>query len=184
MKFYQIFQSLVLSWLWLLLIPTLGLAAESSITLMGMVQGQRQHEPAKAIIWVNKRVTSTTVTAPGRCISLNNLAGTHPLKIESPLYPTNLVGVNITAGEGVVSPTGVFLDHDLNGDGGVDIADAALVSANFGQVTASADVNADGQVNIQDLAIIGSNLGLTVPTPSAGDDSCPHHLYLPLILRN
>lgn len=49
---------------------------------------------------------------------------------------------------------------DANGDGVVDIADAALVASNFDRTDAGdADLNGDGQVNVLDLVLVNTNFG-------------------------
>lgn len=49
---------------------------------------------------------------------------------------------------------------DANGDGAVDIADAALVAGNFGRADSDkADLNEDGTVNILDLVLVNANFG-------------------------
>ena len=107
----------------------------------------------------------------GSTLDLNGLA----------LYTWDFVDNGGTILSGTVN---VALVGDLNGDGGVDIADLALVGGQWntpGQAGAqNADANADGVVDIADMALIGANwtgastpgidLGgaATVPTPSAG----------------
>jgi len=56
---------------------------------------------------------------------------------------------------------------DVNGDGKVDIADVAMVSAAFGSYPGhprwnpAADINRDGKVDIADVAIVSSKFGTT-----------------------
>ncbi len=56
---------------------------------------------------------------------------------------------------------------DADGNQVIDLADAALVGANFNitapPAPAAADLNRDGVINIRDLVIIGSNFGLRGP---------------------
>src|SRR5262245_17936196 len=58
---------------------------------------------------------------------------------------------------------------DVNRDGLVDAADAAIVQANFGRrcgqagLDARADVNGDCLVNVVDLAFVSKNLGQKFP---------------------
>ncbi|MBL8118319.1 MAG: hypothetical protein JNJ78_12370 [Anaerolineae bacterium] len=56
---------------------------------------------------------------------------------------------------------------DTDDNGTIDLVDAGLIGANFGQpvnpAPEAADINLDGIINIRDLAIIGGNFGLTAP---------------------
>jgi hypothetical protein len=56
---------------------------------------------------------------------------------------------------------------DTNGDRYIDLADAALIGANFYMTVPPsptlADLNRDGEVNISDLALVGGNFGLVGP---------------------
>jgi hypothetical protein len=59
-------------------------------------------------------------------------------------------------------------DGNLNGDGGVDIADLALFLSSFGATAPNipspcADINGDGVVDIADLALFLSRFGATCP---------------------
>lgn len=49
---------------------------------------------------------------------------------------------------------------DVDGDNGVDIADFAILSGNFGMTTPLGDLDGDGEVAIGDYAILSSNFGV------------------------
>ena len=54
---------------------------------------------------------------------------------------------------------------DTNGNGAIDLEDAALIGANFGipvpPAPSETDLNGDGVVNISDLVLVGRNFGLS-----------------------
>ena len=56
--------------------------------------------------------------------------------------------------------------YDVNGDGAVDIEDAALVAGAFGTNTAKYDVNGDGSVDVADLLLIITNRQEAAGAPS------------------
>ena len=56
--------------------------------------------------------------------------------------------------------------YDVNGDGAVDIEDAALVAGAFGTNTAKYDVNGDGSVDVADLLLIITNRQAAAGAPS------------------
>ena len=56
--------------------------------------------------------------------------------------------------------------YDVNGDGAVDIEDAALVAGAFGTNTAKYDVNGDGSVDVADLLLIITNRQKAAGAPS------------------
>jgi PKD repeat protein len=53
----------------------------------------------------------------------------------------------------------IWIAGDANGDGRVNIIDAATIGLNWGSSDPCADLNNDGRVNIIDAAIIGLNWG-------------------------
>jgi immune inhibitor A len=55
----------------------------------------------------------------------------------------------------------IWITGDANGDGRVNIIDAATVGLNWGSTDPCADLNNDGKVNIIDAATIGLNWGRT-----------------------
>ena len=56
--------------------------------------------------------------------------------------------------------------YDVNGDGAVDIEDAALVAGAFGTNTAKYDVNGDGSVDVVDLLLLITNRQEAAGAPS------------------
>jgi hypothetical protein len=69
--------------------------------------------------------------------------------------------VTLVAGDKVTLPTTRLLGGDLNDDGTINIGDATLLTANFGETVPpgnmQADINTDNVVNVQDLAILAGN---------------------------
>lgn len=73
----------------------------------------------------------------------------------------------ITAGQLIDLGSLMLIGGDTDGNGSIDVADAALIGINFelpvNPAPAEADVNLDGFVNVRDLAIVGGNFGLIAP---------------------
>jgi hypothetical protein len=57
----------------------------------------------------------------------------------------------------VPTPT-PFRCPDVNGDGGINAIDLALIYRAFGTTNAAADVNGDGTVNVLDAQLVASQL--------------------------
>jgi hypothetical protein len=73
-------------------------------------------------------------------------------------------GVVVESGQTVTLGAVTLAGGDANGDGSIDIADAALVAGNLESTDApEADLNDDGQVDILDLVLVNSNFGLQGP---------------------
>lgn len=86
--------------------------------------------------------------------------GVHHLRIAKTVEIT-------TPGQLVDLGTLMLFGGDTDGNGAVDVADAALIGINFelpvNPAPTEADVNQDGFVNVRDLAIVGGNFGLIAP---------------------
>jgi hypothetical protein len=86
--------------------------------------------------------------------------GIHHLRIAKTVEIT-------TPGQFVDLGTIMMPGGDTDGNGAVDVADAALIGINFelpvNPAPPEADVNLDGFVNVRDLAIVGGNFGLAAP---------------------
>jgi glucose/arabinose dehydrogenase len=73
----------------------------------------------------------------------------------------------IVASDGLIVDAGTttLRAGDTDQNGAIDLQDAALIGANFGNTAPPApsetDLNGDGQVNISDLVLVGGNFGLT-----------------------
>jgi hypothetical protein len=73
--------------------------------------------------------------------------------------------VSVTAGEIASLPLANLVVGDTNGDNVIDLADAAMVAANFNIQGAvpQADLNQDGVIDIRDLTLLGSYFGTEGP---------------------
>jgi len=59
---------------------------------------------------------------------------------------------------------------DIDGNGGVDLADASFIGANYGIEAAlapSGDLTQDSQIDINDLVLVGNSFGLIGPIVEA-----------------
>jgi glucose/arabinose dehydrogenase len=87
-----------------------------------------------------------------RLSALGHLSLTQDVAVTTPGQTIDLGTLTLRAG-------------DTNGDGRIDLVDAAFIGANFNVTAppapAEADLNKDGVVNISDLVLVGSNFGLT-----------------------
>ncbi|MCA0454277.1 MAG: carboxypeptidase regulatory-like domain-containing protein [Chloroflexi bacterium] len=95
-------------------------------------------------------------------------AGSYVLLVSAPSHLALVYNITV-AGDGAAIDLGsqTFIIGDTDGNQIIDVADAALVSANF-DVTVppaptAADLNGDGVINISDLVLIGTNFGLSGP---------------------
>jgi Tol biopolymer transport system component len=88
-------------------------------------------------------------------------AGTYDVKADASSYLPGCITTTLAAGDNVALPAARLLGGDLNDDEVINIGDATLLTANFGEMVppadARADINADGMVNVQDLAILAGN---------------------------
>src|SRR5262249_23133738 len=80
-------------------------------------------------------------------------------------YLSTRAEFTLDADQTVQLPDAVLIVGDTNGDGVIDLTDAALIASNFDTPAAvpEADLNHDGWVDVLDLALIGNQFGLTGP---------------------
>jgi hypothetical protein len=73
--------------------------------------------------------------------------------------------VTVTAGQMAALPLANLVVGDTNGDNVIDLADAAMVAANFNIEGAvpQADLNQDGMIDIRDLTLLGGYFGIEGP---------------------
>jgi hypothetical protein len=73
----------------------------------------------------------------------------------------------LEAGQRVELPLPALYIGDTNGDGVIDVRDAALVAANFNApaLVPEADLDGNGWIDIRDLSLIGARFGLAGPLP-------------------
>lgn len=159
--------------------PTLTFA--TSVTGRINLQGRQEHHGI--IIQSYDSQHLTTITSIDGSFSLNQLeAGTQWLWVDAPLYLGNYVKVTSNGTQSISVTPEILSGGDINGDNYINIADATLLTAHFGQDNTSVDINADGQVNIQDLAILGGNLGKMSPSqPDDNEDIST--TFLPIISK-
>jgi len=155
--------------------PTLTPAALSSIT--GVVAYQNRAN------YTGITITLSGDNMPGPIQLVTNAdggyrftdvpVGEYSLQFSALGHLAVTVEAVIVASDGLVVDAGTVTLRagDIVQDGTIDLQDAALVGANFGNPMPPAppetDLNGDGVVNISDLVLVGSNFGLTgaVPTP-------------------
>lgn len=99
----------------------------------------------------------------------NMEAGAYALQASSGGFLSSETAFSLEAGQDLVLPAVILPAGDTNGDNLIDLADAALVAANFDALppVSEADLNQDGLVDLRDLALLGNAYGLTGPLPWA-----------------
>ncbi len=110
-----------------------------------------------------------SVTDAGGLFSFADIApGSYVLLVSAPEHLALVYTVTVN-GDGAVVDLGTqtFVTGDTDNNQTIDLADAALVSANFDSAVPpapeGADLNHDGQINVSDLVLIGVNFGLVGP---------------------
>ena len=83
--------------------------------------------------------------------------GAEKLRLDNVLLG-DLNGDNIPYGI-VINPFNVKPNHDVNGDGSINILDLILIAQNFNKANPQTDINGDGKVNIFDLIAVAQRLG-------------------------
>lgn len=73
----------------------------------------------------------------------------------------------LEAGQTFALPPAILPGGDVNADGRIDLADAAMIAANFNGPASviQTDLNRDGWVDISDLALVGAQYGQYGPLP-------------------
>lgn len=118
----------------------------------------------------SRAVLKEVVTAADGTFRFTDVAaGTYSLKISAPLHLAQVLPVTVAAdGQPVDAGAQTLLAGDTNGDNRIDVADASLIGANFGQnvppAPGSANLNGDAVVDIRDLALVGGNFDQAGPT--------------------
>ena len=94
-------------------------------------------------------------------------AGSYTLLLSAPRHLSAQVALTLAEGEALNLTQIILPGGDTDGDGVINLLDAALVGANLGQIVPPApdtvDITGDNQVSIRDLAIIGGNFGMEGP---------------------
>ncbi len=156
-------------------VPTLEVTPEVPASVGSAIQGVivNQFAPDSAGVQVqlatNGSLVQQSVTGADGAFSFAAVpAGSYVLLVSAPEHLALVYNITV-ADDGVLVDLGTqtFVTGDTDNSQKVDIADAALVSANFDLAVPpapeAADLNHDGQINISDLVLIGVNFGLTGP---------------------
>lgn len=120
--------------------------------------GSASNDPDGAVIsyyWEFGDGTNGTGTAPKHTYSKYRWNGSTYLPLIVNLTVTDNSGLTNSTSQKVI----IWIAGDANGDGIVNIIDAALIGLNWGSAEPCPDLNNDGKVNIIDAAIIGLNWG-------------------------
>ena len=138
----------------------------SDIGVSGTEVGQKTVSPIAATGTSDVSISLTAPDAPGTylyyaCIS-SATSGSNTGNTCTP----NSVQLTVRGEPQDTSEPQGTSKYDVNGDGAVDIEDAALVAGAFGTSTAKYDVNGDGLVDVADLLLIITNRQEAASAPS------------------
>lgn len=133
------------------------------ITGVATYQGRLHH--AGITVTATGPVTRSALTQSAGDFVLSQLkAGDYDLRADVARYLPGCTTASVTSGQMLTLAGTTLRGGDANDDDVINIGDATLVAANFGQAVppadSRADINADNTVNIRDLAILGGNYEL------------------------
>ena len=140
-------------------------------TIQGSIVNQFASDNTGVVVQLttNGSLVQESLTSADGVFSFADLpAGSYVLLVSAPSHLALVYNVTV-AGDGAAIDLGsqTFIIGDTDGNQVIDVADAALVSANFDVVVPpapeTADLNRDGVINISDLVLIGTNFGLSGP---------------------
>jgi hypothetical protein len=109
---------------------------------------------------------SGVTAADGSFLFVNLQPGTYRLRASADGFLSSQIEFTLSGGQTLALPPAVLRGGDTNGDNVIDVRDAVLIAANFGNAppTAQIDLNRDGVVDIRDLTILGAMFGESGPT--------------------
>ncbi len=143
--------------------PTLQVQPFASIHGTARYDGRSSH--ADIQVTATGRTTVTVPTGASGDYVFDALRGdTYVIRAVAASYLSACTTVTVLAGATAAADPLLLLGGDLNGDGVIDIGDAALLGGNFETMPIGdprADINGDGRVNVQDLALLAGNYGLS-----------------------
>lgn len=108
------------------------------------------------------RWTATTLQN-GEFIFMDLPPGNYTLEASASGHLSAAVEITLLPGMTITLPTIDLPQGDLNGDGGIDEADVAILSALYGKPFANADLDGNGVIGLADLRLLAAAMGLTGP---------------------
>ncbi len=135
-------------------------------TINGAVTYQGRLEHAGIEVTATGPDTHTALTDSAGAFEFDQLKhGSYAIRVDPLRYLPSCTTAEITGSEPLTLTTTTLKGGDVNDDEVINIGDATLVGANFGQeippADVRADINADEKINVQDLSILGGNFGLS-----------------------
>ncbi len=148
------------------LVPTPGTL--SSISGVVNIPGATDHSGISIGLYANNTLLAQiTTTSNGSYLFTDVPVGSYVLSLSAPQALLTVYNIDVTADGQVIDLGLEYLPMgDTDGNGQIDLLDAALVGANFGldsSLVPNANFNRDTVINVRDLVQVGSSFGLVSP---------------------
>ncbi len=129
------------------------------------LEGRNDHSGIFATL--HPSLTESVSDKEGRCQFTDLMPGTYLITYSHPLYLWQTQEITTTANFTNSAPPVTLIAGDANNDGRVDIVDLSIIGNDIGGTNLEHDINGDGMINLFEMVLVAKNLDSVAGEPPA-----------------